>query len=99
MLEVAPGDAGAELAAREHHRCMHRVLGCLRSAEPEVFVGVLERGMPIAQCVAVPRDALMLEFGELVGDAAQAFRHTLDAVNVAPGAYRRHFRVPKPGRE
>ena len=46
----------------------------------------------------VPRDALALEFGELVGDAAHAFRHTLDAVNAAPGAYRRYFRVPKPGR-
>ncbi len=63
------------------------------------FVGVLERGLPIAQCVAVPRDALTLEFGELAGDAARDFIRTLDAVNAAPGAYRRHFRVPKPGSE
>ena len=61
------------------------------------FVGVLERGLPIAQCVPVPRDALALEFGELVGDAARDFLRTLDAVNAGPGAYRRHFRVAKPG--
>ena len=60
---------------------------------------MLERGLPIAQCVAVPRDALTLEFGELAGDAARDFIRTLDAVNAAPGAYRRHFRVPKPGSE
>ena len=63
------------------------------------FVGVLERGLPIAQCVPVPRDALALEFGELVGDAARDFRRALDAVNAGPGAYRRHFRVAKPGSE
>ncbi len=61
------------------------------------FVGVLERGLPIAQCVPVPREALTLEFGELVGDAAGDFLRTLDAVNAGPGAYRRHFRVAKPG--
>ena len=61
------------------------------------FVGVLERGMPIAQCLVVPRDALSLEFGELVGDAARDFMRTQDAVNAAPGAYRRQFRVAKPG--
>jgi hypothetical protein len=61
------------------------------------FVGVLERGMPIAQCVVVPRDGLSLEFGELVGDAADDFMSTQAAVNTEPGTYRRRFRAPKPG--
>jgi len=61
------------------------------------FVGVLERGLPIAQCVPVPREALTLDFGELIGDAAQDFLRTLEAVNSGPGAYRRYFRVAKPG--
>jgi hypothetical protein len=61
------------------------------------FVGVLERGLPIAQCLPVPRDALTLEFGELVGGAAQDFMRTQEQVNAQPGAYRRHYRVPKPG--
>ena len=61
------------------------------------FVGVLERGMPIAQCVVVPRDGLSLEFGELVGDAADDFMSTQAAVNTESGTYRRHFRAPKPG--
>jgi hypothetical protein len=63
----------------------------------ENFVGVLERGLPIAQCVPVHRDALALEFGELEGEAAQIFMHTQERVNAEPGTYRRHFRVAKPG--
>ncbi len=61
------------------------------------FVGTLERGSPIAQCVPVPRDALTLEFGELIGDAAQEFMRTQTAVNTESGTYRRRFRVAKPG--
>jgi len=61
------------------------------------FVGVLERGLPVAQCVPVPRDALTLEFGELVGDAARDFMRTQDMVNAESGTYRRRFRVSKPG--
>lgn len=63
------------------------------------FVGVLERGLPVAQCVPVSREALTLEFGELVGDAARDFMDTMEAVNAEPGAYRRRFRVAKPGPE
>lgn len=61
------------------------------------FVGVLERGTPIAQCAVVPREALALEFGELVGEAADEFKRVQSAVNAEPGAYRRHFRVGKGG--
>lgn len=63
------------------------------------FVGVLERGLPIAQCVVVPRDAPSLAFGELVGDAARDFMRTQGAVNAESGTYRRRFRVAKPGSE
>ncbi len=62
------------------------------------YVGVLERGMPVAQCVPVTRASLSLEFGELTGDAAKDFMATMDAVNAEPGAYRRQFRVAKPGK-
>lgn len=63
------------------------------------YVGVLARGLPVAQCLPVPREALSLEFGELVGDAAQEFMDTMAAVNTEPGTYRRRFRVGKPGGE
>ena len=55
--------------------------------------------MPIAQCVPVHRDAMSMAFGELEGEAAQAFMRTQERVNAEPGTYRRHFRVGKPGRE
>lgn len=76
--------------------------GCIQFpalwTDPE-FVGVLERGLPVAQCIPVPRDAPVLEFGELVGDAAKEFVRTQSAVNTESGTYRRRFRVAKPGSE
>lgn len=60
------------------------------------FIGVLERGTPVAQCVPIRRDALSLEFGELVGEAAREFMETLEAINTETGTYRRRFRAAKP---
>lgn len=62
--------------------------------EPD-YSGTLPAGTPIAQCIPVQRDVLDLEFGELVDDAAERFRNTLESVNTAPGAYRRLFRAAK----
>ena len=59
------------------------------------FSGTLPRGTPVAQCIPVRRDALELEFGELVGEAAERFVKTLESVNSEPGAYRKLFRAPK----
>ncbi|HET6520944.1 MAG TPA: hypothetical protein VFG47_14150 [Geminicoccaceae bacterium] len=56
------------------------------------FIGVLERGTPVAQCVPVPKEALELEFGTLEGEAAERFVAVKEAVGAAPGAYRRGFR-------
>ena len=79
----------------------HYKNGCIQFpalwCDPD-YVGVLERGLPIAQCVVVARDAPILEFGELVGDAARDFMRTQEEVNTKSGTYRKDFRVAKPGR-
>lgn len=60
------------------------------------YRGVLERGLPVAQCIPVRRESLELQFGALEGADARTFMETQGAVNSATGAYRRHFRVAKP---
>jgi len=62
----------------------------------EGYAGTLARGTPVAQCVPVPRAALEVETGVLDGEHAERFRTIMDAVNAAPGAYRRRYRAPKP---
>jgi hypothetical protein len=60
------------------------------------FVGILEAGTPVAQCVPVARNALEMEFGELVGETARTFMEVQEAVNTESGTYRRRFRAAKP---
>ena len=60
------------------------------------FSGVLEKGLPIAQCIPVRRDHLDLEFGELVDEHASRFEEIVEAVSAQTGVYRKRFRVAKP---
>ena len=60
------------------------------------FSGVVPKGTPIAQCVPVARAALSLEFADLRDDAAARFVEVKEAMDQAPGVYRRRFRAKKP---
>lgn len=59
------------------------------------FNGVLPKGTPVAQCLALPREALDLEFGRIEGEAAERFAATKEAVQSAPGAYRKRYRAKR----
>ena len=60
------------------------------------FTGVLPRGMPVAQCIPVPREALDLTFETLEGDAAARFAEVKDALAAEPGIYRKRFHAGRP---
>ena len=59
------------------------------------FQGALERGTPIAQCLAFKRDSLQLEFGELEGEHAQRYRQVVESLGANSGIYRKQFRAAK----
>jgi len=60
--------------------------------EPD-FSGVLPRGTPVAQCFAVPRAALSLEFESFDEAHKSAYSKTVTEVLAAPNVYRKHFRA------
>jgi hypothetical protein len=60
------------------------------------FAGVLPRGTPVAQCVAVRREALELCVEPLAGAAAERFAALKDALAAEPGVYRKRYRAAKP---
>ncbi|MFX7824717.1 hypothetical protein ABTK20_20200, partial [Acinetobacter baumannii] len=43
----------------------------------EEFVGVLPKGMPVAQCMPVPRERPVLHFDTLEGEAATRYSQTV----------------------
>ena len=57
------------------------------------FSGVLEKGTPVAQCFAVPREALQLVFEPFDAAHQAAYSKTVSDVLAAPNAYRKHFRA------
>lgn len=61
------------------------------------FTGTLPRGTPIAQCLALARAPLELDFG--VFDASEAARYdaTAERLLTETGVYRRAFRAPRSG--
>jgi hypothetical protein len=60
------------------------------------FAGLLPRGTPVAQCVAVRREALELCVEPLAGAAAERFALLKDALATEPGVYRKRYRAAKP---
>ncbi len=61
------------------------------------FSGVLRRGMPIAQCFAVPRDAPSLVCEPMSQQHAQRYAQIAAQVMAGPGVYRKQFRSKRGG--
>ncbi|MFX5603068.1 hypothetical protein ABTD90_21195, partial [Acinetobacter baumannii] len=61
----------------------------------EEFVGVLPKGMPVAQCMPVPRERPVLHFDTLEGEAATRYSQTVADVLAAPNVYRKQYRQRK----
>ena len=62
------------------------------------FSGVMPRGTPIAQCFAVPREALQLDCAPMDQAALARYGALAAQVMAGPGVYRRQFR-DKAGRD
>ena len=61
------------------------------------FVGRLPKGMPVAQCFAVPRLRPEFHFSTLSGDRATAYSNLVTDVLADPGIYRKRYRAPRDG--
>ena len=59
------------------------------------FEGVLPRGMPVAQCFAVPREAAVLDYDVLDPEAVARYDRTATDLLSGPGVYRREYRAPR----
>jgi hypothetical protein len=59
----------------------------------KAFSGTLPRGMPVAQCFAVPRAAPELAFEPFSPADAARYQETAEALLAGPGVYRRRFRA------
>lgn len=59
--------------------------------DPE-FRGVLPAGTPVAQAIPVPREALDLDVAAMDAEAADRSRSVQEALQAAPGVYRKSFR-------
>ena len=59
------------------------------------FSGVLPKGTPVAQCIAIKRESWNEQFDVLSEDAAQRLLATAGAIAEETGIYRREFRAPK----
>jgi hypothetical protein len=57
------------------------------------FSGVLPRGTPIAQCIAVRREAWAAQTAPMSGAEAQRTHDTIEAIAREKGVYRRKFRA------
>jgi hypothetical protein len=60
------------------------------------FRGVLPRGMPVAQCIVLPRVDLELDCAPLTPDEAYRYASVAKEILAEPGVYRRRFRAPRP---
>jgi hypothetical protein len=61
------------------------------------FVGRLPKGMPVAQCFAVPRIRLELEFATLDLEHANRYTEMVASVLADPGIYRKRYRAARDG--
>lgn len=58
----------------------------------ESFAGVLPRGMPIAQCCAVPREAPALVFEPMSPGRVEGYESVAGKIMGGPGVYRKGYR-------
>jgi hypothetical protein len=56
------------------------------------FAGVLPRGLPIAQCCVVPREAPELRFEAMSEDRVAGYNEVADKIMSGPGVYRKGYR-------
>ena len=56
------------------------------------FVGVLPRGTPVAQCLAVPREVPTLLFEAMSAERLNRYEGLADKIMAGPGAYRKGYR-------
>jgi len=59
------------------------------------FDGVLPRGMPVAQCFAVPRDSPTLVYQAMDDDAVIRYDRTAQTLLSGPGVYRKRYRAKR----
>jgi hypothetical protein len=59
------------------------------------YSGILPKGTPVAQCIAIRRESWSEQFDVLSEDAAQRLLATAGAIAEETGIYRREFRAPK----
>jgi len=59
------------------------------------YSGILQKGTPVAQCIAIRRESWSEQFGVLSEGAAQRLLATAGAIAEETGTYRREFRAPK----
>jgi hypothetical protein len=61
------------------------------------FSGVLPKGMPVAQCVPVPRVPLDLTYQSFAPDETKRYDETAQTLLSGPGHYRKTFRAARSG--
>jgi hypothetical protein len=61
------------------------------------FRGTLPRGLPVAQCFAVPRDEPALRCEPMDAEQVQRGNALAERIMAGPGVYRRHFRAGRAG--
>ena len=59
------------------------------------FSGTLPRGMPIAQCIPVPRQTMACEYATFGPSETRRYDETATRLLSGPGIYRRTFRAPR----
>ena len=59
------------------------------------FSGTLPRGMPIAQCIPIPRQAPSFEYATFDAAEARRYDETANRLLSGPGVYRRAFRASR----
>lgn len=62
--------------------------------DPE-FEGVIEKGTPVAQAIAVPRSAMEMDIGVMTPREAETLVEVQGALQSDPGVYRKRFRVSR----
>jgi hypothetical protein len=61
------------------------------------FTGVLPRGMPVAQCLPVPREALVCDYASFDVAETRGYDATAHSLLSGHGVYRRSFRAARSG--
>jgi hypothetical protein len=59
------------------------------------FSGVLPRGMPVAQCIPVSRQAMTCDYATFDAAETRDYDGTATRLLTGPGVYRRSFRAPR----